>query len=218
MSGTDVVRPHGQRKAPADPAPIFGPSSRLDIEAELGFVVGGATALGASVDVDRPPRSTCSASCSSTTGARATSRRWEYVPLGPFLGKSFATSISAWVTPLDGPRGGARVPLPARTREPLPYLRGAADAVFGLDVHLEVESNGTVVSRPEYRDMYWSPAQMLAHLTVNGASVRSGDLFGSGTISGAGPRQPRQLPRALLERHRADHAGRRQRRARFLED
>ena len=86
-----------------------------------------------------------------------------------------------------------------------------SDAAYGLDIHYEVEWNGTVVARPEYRDMYWSPAQMLAHLTVNGASVRSGDLFGSGTISGADTRHPRQLPRALVERHRAGDARRRQR-------
>ena len=88
---------------------------------------------------------------------------WEYVPLGPFLGKSFGTSIRAWVTPMAA-LAAARVPLPGQDPEPLPYLRGGADAVFGLDLHLEVEWNGTVVARPEYRDMYWSPAQMLAHL------------------------------------------------------
>ncbi|MBD3781893.1 MAG: fumarylacetoacetate hydrolase family protein, partial [Micrococcales bacterium] len=106
---------------------------------------------------------------------------WEYVPLGPFLGKSFATSISAWVVTTDALRA-ARVPLPGQDPEPLPYLAG--DGAYGLDVHLEVDWNGTVVSRPEYREMYWSPAQMLAHLTVNGATVRPGDLFGSGTVSG----------------------------------
>ena len=103
------------------------------------------------------------------------------MPLGPFLGKSFATSISAWVTPLAALEA-ARVPLPGQTDPtPLPYLRGDA---FGLDVHVEVSLNDTVVSHPEHAAMYWSPAQMLAHLTVNGASVRTGDLFGSGTISG----------------------------------
>ena len=112
---------------------------------------------------------------------------WEYVPLGPFLGKSFATSISPWVVTLDA-LAAARVDLPGQDPEPLPYLRGTGDAALGLDVHYEVVWNGTVVSRPEYRDMYWSPAQMLAHLTVNGASLRSGDLFGSGTISGTDPR------------------------------
>ncbi|HEX2706103.1 MAG TPA: fumarylacetoacetate hydrolase family protein, partial [Candidatus Lustribacter sp.] len=108
---------------------------------------------------------------------------WEYVPLGPFLGKSFATSISAWVLPLAA-LDGARVPLPVQDPAPLPYLTGTGPGLTGFDIHVEVAWNGTVVARPEYRDMYWSPMQMLAHLTVNGATVSPGDLFGSGTISG----------------------------------
>ncbi len=115
---------------------------------------------------------------------------WEYVPLGPFLGKSFATSISPWVVTLDA-LDAARVALPGQDPEPLPYLRGsttgADSTAFGLDIHYEVDWNGTVVSRPEARDLYWSPAQMVAHMTVNGATLRDGDLFGSGTISGAEP-------------------------------
>ena len=106
---------------------------------------------------------------------------WEYVPLGPFLGKSFATSISAWITPLQA-LDAARVPLPGQDPEPLEYLRVEEPA--GYDIAFEVELNGEVVSRPPYAAMYWSPAQMLAHMTVNGASLRTGDLFASGTISG----------------------------------
>jgi fumarylacetoacetase len=105
---------------------------------------------------------------------------WEYVPLGPFLGKSFATSISAWVTPLLA-LADARVALPPQDPAPLPYL---AEDPWGLDLALELELNGTVVSRPSARHLYWSPAQMVAHLTANGASLRAGDLLGSGTISG----------------------------------
>jgi fumarylacetoacetase len=106
---------------------------------------------------------------------------WEYVPLGPFLGKSFATSVSAWVTPLAA-LAAARVPLPGQDPAPLDYLRVEDPA--GYDIAFEVVLNGEVVSRPPYRAMYWSPAQMLAHLTVNGASLRTGDLFASGTVSG----------------------------------
>lgn len=180
VSGTDVIRPKGQRKAPSDAAPVFGPSIRLDIEAELGYVVGGATELGSSISVDAAEDHLFGVVLLNDWSARDI-QAWEYVPLGPFLGKSFATSISAWVTPLDALRD-ARVALPGQSEpRPLPYLAGDA---FGLDLHLEVTLNGTVVSRPEYAGMYWSPAQMLAHLTVNGASVRNGDLFGSGTISG----------------------------------
>ncbi|HMM93930.1 fumarylacetoacetase [Phycicoccus sp.] len=180
VSGTDVVRPTGQRKAPADAAPTFGPSIRLDIEAELGFVVGGATTLGERVDLADADEHLFGVVLLDDWSARDL-QAWEYVPLGPFLGKSFATSISAWVVTTDALRA-ARVPLPGQDPEPLPYLAG--DGAYGLDVHLEVDWNGTVVSRPEYREMYWSPAQMLAHLTVNGATVRPGDLFGSGTVSG----------------------------------
>jgi fumarylacetoacetase len=184
VSGTEVVRPCGQRKAPSDPAPVFGPSTRLDIEAELGFVVGGGTPLGEPVHVaDAVQQHLFGVVLLNDWSARDL-QAWEYVPLGPFLGKSFATSISAWVTPLEALEWAQSV-LPVQDPQPLGYLRGAPDAVFGYDLHVEVELNGTVISRPEYRDMYWSPAQMLAHLTVNGASVRPGDLFGSGTISGA---------------------------------
>jgi fumarylacetoacetase len=106
---------------------------------------------------------------------------WEYVPLGPFLGKSFATSISPWVVPLEA-LDASWTPAPARDPEPLPYLRGRSDR--GLDLALEVHLNGHVVSRPPFATMYWTPAQQLAHLTVNGATVRTGDLFASGTVSG----------------------------------
>jgi fumarylacetoacetase len=181
VSGTDVVRPSGQRKGPNDPLPVYGPSVRLDIEAELGYVVGARTELGARVGVDGAAEHLFGVVILNDWSARDI-QAWEYVPLGPFLGKSFATSISAWVTPLDALED-ARVPLPGQSDpQILPYLQGRAR---GLDVHVEVRINGTVVSRPEYRTMYWAPEQMLAHLTVNGASLRDGDLFGSGTISGA---------------------------------
>ena len=187
VSGTDVVRPSGQRKAPADAAPTFGPSVRLDIEAELGFVVGASTRLGEPVPLGEADDHLFGVVLLNDWSARDL-QAWEYVPLGPFLGKSFATSISPWVVTTDALRA-ARVALPGQDPEPLPYLRGeptddGAGTAYGLDLHVEVDWNGTVVSRPEFRDMYWSPAQMVAHMTVNGASLRSGDLFGSGTISG----------------------------------
>jgi fumarylacetoacetase len=106
---------------------------------------------------------------------------WEYVPLGPFLGKSFATSVSPWVVPLDALRA-ARVDGPRQDPPPLPYLQ--QDDPRGLDLAIEVRWNGHLVSRPPFHTMYWSAAQQLAHLTVNGASLRTGDLFASGTVSG----------------------------------
>ncbi|MFS3130192.1 fumarylacetoacetase [Nocardioides sp. Bht2] len=180
-SGTAIRRPLGQRRG-AD-APEFGPSTRLDIEAELGFVVGHPSALG-----DRIAAEDFGAHVFGVVGLNDWSARdiqaWEYVPLGPFLGKSFATSISTWVTPLAA-LDAAWTALPGQDPKPLPYL--APDSARGLDIAVEVELNGEVIARPPYAAMYWSPAQMLAHLTVNGASVRTGDLFGSGTISGAEP-------------------------------
>jgi fumarylacetoacetase len=181
VSGTPVVRPCGQRKAPHEDSPTYGPSRRLDIEAELGFVIGAGSGMA-----DRIPVEAFADHVFGVVGLNDWSARdiqaWEYVPLGPFLGKSFATSVSAWVTPLAA-LDAAWCDLPEQEPEPLPYLAGGQ----ALDIAVEVVLNGDVVSRPPYRSMYWSPAQMLAHLTVNGASTRPGDLFASGTISGPEP-------------------------------
>ncbi|MGZ5399222.1 MAG: fumarylacetoacetase [Nocardioides sp.] len=179
-SGTPILRPHGQRKAPGDAVPTFGPSVRLDIEAELGFVVGTGTTLGEPVTTDRFAEHVFGVVGLNDWSARDI-QAWEYVPLGPFLGKSFATSISHWVTPIEA-LDAAWCELPGQDPEPLPYL--SPGGTQGLDIAIEIELDGEVISRPPYRSMYWSPAQMLAHLTVNGASLRTGDLFASGTVSG----------------------------------
>ncbi|NKS53230.1 fumarylacetoacetase [Rhodococcus hoagii] len=180
VSGTDIVRPCGQRKAPADTAPSFGPSIRLDIEAEMGFIVGVGSPMGSSITPDEFAEHCFGAVILNDWSARDI-QAWEYVPLGPNLGKSFATSISPWVVPLLA-LDAARIDTPVQDPTPLPYLQG--DEKWGLDIDLAVEWNGDVVSRPPYAQMYWSPAQMLAHTTVNGAAASTGDLFGSGTISG----------------------------------
>ena len=180
VSGTDIIRPTGQRKSPADAAPLYGPTLKLDIEAELGFIVGCSTELGSPVSIEEAADHLFGVALFNDWSARDI-QAWETVPLGPFLGKSFGSSLGAWVVPMEA-LAAARVPLPHQDPEPLPYLSGAG--LFGLDVHLEVRINGTLVSSPSYAGMYWSPAQMLAHLTANGASLRDGDLFASGTISG----------------------------------
>ncbi|MGH3452088.1 MAG: fumarylacetoacetase [Haloechinothrix sp.] len=185
VSETPIPRPCGQRKAPADPAPRFGPSGKLDVEVEVGFVVGVPSRLGERVptkDFAEHVFGVCLVNDWSARDIQA----WEYVPLGPFLGKSFATSISPWIVPLAALES-ARVPTPVQDPEPLEYLHEAEPWGLGLDLSLEL--NGETVARPVYGQMYWSPAQMLAHMTVNGASVRTGDLYASGTVSGPGTRQ-----------------------------
>ena len=180
VSGTDIRRPCGQRKAPDATAPEYGASRRLDIECELGFVVGTPSQLGERVGTGSFADHVFGVLPVNDWSARDI-QAWEYVPLGPFLGKSFATSVAGWVTPLAA-LAAARVDLPGQDPEPLDYLRVGPGA--GFDVDFEVVLDGETVARPPYSSMYWSPAQMLAHLTVNGASLRTGDLFASGTVSG----------------------------------
>jgi fumarylacetoacetase len=182
VSGTPVVRPCGQTKA-ADPEPQFRPSRRLDIELELGFVVGVGSRLGEPVPASAFRDHVFGVVLVNDWSARDI-QAWEYQPLGPFLGKSFATSIGGWVTPL-GLLEERFVAAPVQEPEPLPYLRTEGDTA--LDVELEVELSGTVVSRTNARGLYWTMPQQLAHATANGASIRTGDLFASGTISGPDP-------------------------------
>ncbi len=185
VSGTPVVRPNGQRKAPTDDAPAFGPSQRLDIEAEVGFVVGVGSDLGTPVPLGDFADHVFGVCLVNDWSARDV-QSWEYVPLGPFLGKSFLTSVSPWVVPLPALEA-ARV-APERDVPLLPYLDDAGQP-WGLDIRIEVRLNGELVSCPPFGLMYWTPAQQLAHTTVNGASLRTGDLFASGTVSGPGKDQ-----------------------------
>ncbi|EST27832.1 fumarylacetoacetase [Streptomyces niveus] len=183
VSGTDVTRPSGQRKSPADPAPVFGPSGKLDIEAEVAFVVGTPSRQGSPVELASFRDHVFGLSLLNDWSARDI-QAWEYVPLGPFLGKSFATSVAAWVTPLEA-LDAARVAPPARTDDLLPYLDDAQDEEpGGFDLRISVSLNGHVISEPPFSTMYWTAAQQLTHMTVNGASLRTGDLFASGTVSG----------------------------------
>ncbi|WP_206506485.1 fumarylacetoacetase [Streptomyces chrestomyceticus] len=187
VSGTPVVRPSGQRKAPADAAPTFGPSRRLDIEAEVGFVVGTPSALGEPVGL-AGFRDHVFGVCLVNDWSARDIQAWEYVPLGPFLGKSFATSVSAWITPLDA-LDHARTAPPARDVPVLPYLDDSDTEPGGIDLRIQVDINGETVARPPFSAMYWTAAQQLTHMTVNGASLRTGDLYASGTVSGPEPDQ-----------------------------
>jgi fumarylacetoacetase len=172
VSGTEIHRPRGQRAA-GD----YGPSRRLDIELELGFVIG-RPAEGP-VPVERALEHVFGAVLVNDWSARDI-QAWEYQPLGPFLGKSFATSISPWVVTLDEL---AAVPGAPQEPPPLDYLRIEP---FAYNIPLEVELNGEVISRTNAKHLYWNVAQQVAHLTSNGATLRTGDLLASGTISGPG--------------------------------
>jgi fumarylacetoacetase len=183
VSGTPIVRPKGQFRPPDAAAPTFAPSRRLDIELELGFVVGIGSELGRPVTPEAFSEHVFGVVLVNDWSARDL-QAWEYQPLGPFLGKSFATSIGAWVTPLAALEAH-RVAGPAQDPEPLPHL--TTREAWALDLGLEVELNGTVVSRTNARHLYWTMPQQLAHATSNGASVRTGDLLASGTISGPAP-------------------------------
>ncbi|MDQ6949330.1 MAG: fumarylacetoacetase [Actinomycetota bacterium] len=184
VSGTPVVRPWGPLGGP-----VFGPSARLDFEAEVGFVVGMGSRRGHPVAAGSLADHVFGVVLANDWSARDI-QAWECQPLGPFLAKSFATSISPWVVPLDA-LAGARVGAPPQDPPPLPYLRD--DDPWSLDVRLEVRLNGEVVSRPPFASTYWTPGQQMAHLTGNGASLRTGDLFASGTVSGPDPGQQGSL-------------------------
>ncbi|MGB6454532.1 MAG: fumarylacetoacetase [Streptosporangiaceae bacterium] len=185
VSGTAVRRPCGQSRAPGAAVPVFGPSARLDFEAELGFVLGAPSRLGEPVPVSRFAEHVFGVCLVNDWSARDI-QSFETVPLGPFLGKSFATTVSPWVLPLAALQH-ARVRPPSADTSLQGYLTEVSN--WGLDVDFEVRLNGHVISRPPYATMFWSPAQMLAHLTVNGAAVRTGDLYASGTVSGPEPWQ-----------------------------
>lgn len=187
VDGTPVRRPAGQRQTPEGEV-VFGPSTRLDIELEVGFVLGGQSSLGHPVPIGRAQEHLFGVVLLNDWSARDI-QTWEYVPLGPFLGKSFATSVSAWVVPMAA-LAEARVPGPAQTDPaPLPYLQADEPWALSLDLEVWMQPAGTDAATRIARvnaaeGLYWNAAQQLAHMTVNGATIRPGDLFGSGTVSG----------------------------------
>jgi fumarylacetoacetase len=182
-SGTAIRRPCGLARDPGSGGePAYGPTARLDFEAELGFVVGVQTVLGEPVAVSRFAEHVFGVCLVNDWSARDI-QAFESVPLGPFLGKSFGTTVSPWILPLAA-LAHARVRPPSRDTALAPYLTESAD--WGLDISVEVRINRQLVSRPPYATMHWSPAQLLAHLTANGAALRTGDLYASGTVSGPG--------------------------------
>jgi len=183
VSGTPVMRPEGLvADAPGEPAHLRA-SRMLDIELEVGFLVGGPPT--AFIEPDHADRHIFGAVLLNDWSARDV-QAFENQPLGPHLSKSFATTISPWVVPFDALRPFLVEP-PAQDPLPDPYLRAALP--WGLDLDLTVELNGTEITATNFSQMYWTFAQQLAHLTVNGAPAGAGDLFGSGTVSGPAPHE-----------------------------
>lgn len=177
VSDTPVARPSGLIPTEGG-SPKLQPTRALDIELELGFVVGVGS--DSPITPDRADEHVFGVVLVNDWSARDI-QAYEYQPLGPFLGKSFATTIAAWVTPMEALNF---VAAPAQDPVPDPYLRAARP--WGVDIELSVELNGEEICATNFREMYWTFAQQLAHMTVNGASTRTGDLFASGTVSGPG--------------------------------
>jgi len=187
VSGTDVRRPRGQTKAPDASAPIFGPSKSFDYELEMAFLIGPGTSLGQPVSIDRAADHIFGLVLMNDWSARDI-QAWEYQPLGPFLAKNFATSISPWVVTLEALEP-FRKRLPSQDPEPLPYLRGKNDFTFDIQLEAQLQTSQMnaphVITRTNFQNLYWSISQQLAHHTVNGCNLEPGDLLASGTISGA---------------------------------
>jgi len=186
VSGTEVKRPRGQTKPPDASSPVYGPSKSLDFELEAAFFIGPGNSLGQPVSIDRAEDHIFGMVLMNDWSARDI-QTWEYQPLGPFLAKNFCTSISPWVVTLEALEL-FRKSLPAQDPPPLSYLKRADD--FTFDVQLEARLHSAKMTEPQtitrtnFRNLYWSIAQQLAHHTVNGCNLQPGDLLASGTISG----------------------------------
>lgn len=185
VSPSDVRRPRGQVK-PENAPRRLAPSQQLDFEVEVGFLIGQGNALGEPISVDRAIDHIFGMVLVNDWSARDI-QRWEYVPLGPFLGKNFATTISPWVVPMDALEP-FRYAGPPQDPTPLPYLRTSAPAAYNLHLEAAIQTSAMdaphTVCRTNTRYLYWNAAQMLAHHTINGCNLRPGDLLASGTISG----------------------------------
>ena len=186
VSGTPVKRPKGQIKGPDFDKPVYMPSRRLDIELEMGAIVGNNTQIGATLTVEQAQYSIFGFTLLNDWSARDI-QQWEYVPLGPFQGKAFATSIGAWVVTSEALEP-FRVEGPRQEPEPLDYLRQSGSHNYDIALEVDLTPRGgrtTTISRSNFRNMYWSTAQQIAHHASSGCAMRIGDLIGSGTISGA---------------------------------
>jgi fumarylacetoacetase len=186
ISGTEVRRPKGQIKTPDAPSPVFGSTKSLDYELEMAFLIGPGNSLGQPVPIDQAVDHIFGLVLMNDWSARDI-QAWEYQPLGPFLAKNFATSISPWVVTLEALEL-FRKPLPKQDPEPLPYLRAKNDFTFDIQLEAALQTanmkSSHVITRTNFQNLYWSISQQLAHHTVGGCNLQPGDLLASGTISG----------------------------------
>jgi len=188
VSGTPVIRPKGQIKPTDSLAPIFSPTKEMDFEVEIGAVIGKNSVLGQSISTAEAESYVFGLVLFNDWSARDI-QRWEYQPLGPFLGKNFASSISPWVVTLDA-LAHFRTETPQQDPKPLPYL--AFEGKRNFDIQLEViltpqDKQAYTISRTNFKYMYWNIAQQIAHHTINGCNLKIGDILASGTISGQEP-------------------------------
>ncbi len=186
VSGTDVRRPFGQTRPDDAQPPVFGPSRQMDFELEVGFLVGPGNRLGEAIPIERAAEHIFGLVLVNDWSARDI-QRFEYVPLGPFLGKDFATSVSPWVVTLDALEP-FRCPGPKQDPQPPAYLRSRGDWAFDLQLEVYLQSARMAfparITTTNLRHLYWNVCQQLAHHTVNGCNLRPGDLLASGTVSG----------------------------------
>ena len=185
VSGTEITRPNGQLKAPDAEAPHFGPCQRLDIELEMGAIVGTSTEMGQPITIDQADEMIFGYVLLNDWSARDI-QAWEYVPLGPFQAKATATTISPWIV-TKAALEPFRASTPPREKELLPYLQEPGPMLYDIDLEVALAPEGkteTVISRTNYNEMYYSSAQQLAHHASGGCEMTTGDLLGSGTISG----------------------------------
>lgn len=185
VSGTDIVRPNGQTKGPDAEAPSFGPCKRLDIELEMGAIIGGANAMGDPITVQQADDMIFGYVLLNDWSARDI-QAWEYQPLGPFQAKAFATSISPWIVTKEALEP-FRTSTPEREKELLPHLVEPGPMLYNIDLEVTMAPKGkaaTTIARTNYNQMYYSAAQQLAHHATSGCAMNVGDLIGTGTISG----------------------------------
>jgi fumarylacetoacetase len=188
VSGTPVLRPNGQTKPTAAKQPVFGACKKLDFELEMGCIVGVGNAIGEPVPIDAAARRLFGMVLLNDWSARDL-QQWEYIPLGPFNSKTFATSISPWVVTMEALQP-FRVEGPVQDPAPLPYLATSGPQAYDILLEASLAAPGkkaTTISRTNFSRMYWSVAQQVAHHTVSGCNLRAGDMIGSGTISGDTP-------------------------------